>query len=299
MLGLGRALLLPTASVVRTSRQRGIGLLHQQIHAAILGGSHHKLTLLLPTEREKRKHIAVAIAHVDPLHSRWRGSDGLHTAFPYLRLARALLALPPRFSLGSRVSQERFLLHQTQHLPTLGHHRQHALQQVAMMGPIADRSQSRRRGMLLVVHFRRILDQQHLPLLPRLRARLLHMRAHQLLIGHPRRLQEAIGRLQGRFLLHLRRQGGGRIMGDGRRHDDGSLAPALVAQAHASKGFLGPFLGRQQGARIHQLPSFCSFHHSLMNSITSLLHFCDKQSGGRPLTGPIRLALSFASRVTQ
>src|SRR5207249_3663621 len=59
-----------------------------------------------------------------------------------------------------------------------------------------------------------------------------------------------------------------------------SLGPALVAQAHSSKGVFGPGVGRQQGAWIHQVCSFSSFvlHHSLMNSITSSLQNCDKQS---------------------
>ena len=68
-------------------------------------------------------------------------------------------------------------MRQTQHRPTTGQHRQHALQQKDVMGPVADGTQSRRRGMLLVVHFGGILDQQHLLLLSGLRSRLLHMRA--------------------------------------------------------------------------------------------------------------------------
>jgi hypothetical protein len=132
---------------------------------------------------------------------------------------------------------------------------------------------------LLVVHFRRILDQQHL-LLARLRSRLLDMRPDQLLLGHIRRLQEAISRFQRRLIGHLRRQGGRWLLGDG----DGSLRATLVIQVHAAKGVFGPVQGRQDGARIHHQCSFsCTvLYHSLMNSITSRRENCDKQSGGRP-----------------
>ena len=179
-------------------------------------------------------------------------------------------------------------MHQTQHFSTLGHHCQHALQQVAMMGSVANRPQSGGRGMLLVVHFRRILDQQHLPLLARLCSRLRHMRPDELLIAHVGHLQEAIGCFCGRLILHLLRQGGRWMVGDRARDLDGSLRSALIAQVHAAKGVFSPLQGRQQGTRIHQGCSFTSvcLSHSLMNSITSSLESCDKQSGGRPGNSP-------------
>ena len=170
-------------------------------------------------------------------------------------------------------------MRQAQHLPTAGQHRQYALQQIAVMGSVADGTQSRGRGMLLIVHFGGILDQQDLLLLSGLRSRLLQVRLDQVLIRHIRCLQEAIGRLRGRLLLHLRGQGSRRIVGDGARHLDGSLAPALVAQAHGSKGVCGPLPGRQQAARIHPFRSFSVLHHSLMNSTTFSLQSCDNKSG--------------------
>ena len=170
-------------------------------------------------------------------------------------------------------------MRQAQHLARVRQDRQHALQQKAVMGAIADGPQPRGRRMLLVVHFGGILDQQHLLRLSCLRSRLLQMRLDQLLIGHIGRLQEALGRLQASLPLHLRGQGGCRIVGDGARHRDGSLGPALVAQVHGAKGLFGPLLGRQQGARIHLLRSFSVLHHSWMNSITSLLQNCDEKSG--------------------
>ena len=146
------------------------------------------------------------------------------------------------------------------------------------MAAVADGTQSGGRRMLLVVHFGRILDQQDLRLLAGRLARLLHVRRDQVLIAHLRRLQKAIGGFGGRPALHLSRQGGRRIVGDGLGHLDGALGAILVTQAHRAKGVLGPLLGRQQGACIHQFWTFSFLSHSCMHSITHLLHFCDKQS---------------------
>jgi hypothetical protein len=60
---------------------------------------------------------------------------------------------------------------------------QHRLQQQAVVGAIANGTQARGRGMVLVVHFGRVLDQQHPLLLPHRRSRLLDMRAEQLFIA--------------------------------------------------------------------------------------------------------------------
>ena len=57
---------------------------------------------------------------MDPLHPRGRDTNGLHAAFPHLRLPWALLALALAFSFGNRLPQKRFLMRQTQHLPILG-----------------------------------------------------------------------------------------------------------------------------------------------------------------------------------
>ena len=133
--------------------------LHQQINAPIMGGSHHKLRLHLPTQREEVKHIAVAISHMNPLHSFGRRSDALHRSFPHLGLAGALLHLPGRFAFGCRLAQKRFLMHHAHHFFCRGIQCQHTLQQKALMTAIANGSQSPRLGMLLIIHFGGILNQ--------------------------------------------------------------------------------------------------------------------------------------------
>ena len=55
---------------------------------------------------------------------------------------------------------------------------------------------------------------------------------------------------------------------------DGSLGATLIPQVHAAKGGLSPLLGRQQDAWIHLLPSFSCLDHSLLDSITTLVHLC-------------------------
>ena len=157
-------------------------------------------------------------------------------------------------------------MHQTQHLATAGQHRQHALQQIAVMAAVADGTQSRGRGMVLLVHFGGLLDQQDLLGLAGLRARLLHMGADQLLIGHIGRLQEAIGRLRGRFILHLGGQGACRVVGDGLRQRHRALGPALISQVDGPKGGLGPFVSRQQGTGLHGGVSFFLLGNSFILS---------------------------------
>ena len=75
----------------------------------------------------------------------------------------------------------------TQHLATGRFDSQDRLQQEAVVRAIADGTQSRGRGMVLIVHFGRVLDQQHLLVLAHGLARLLDMRVHQLLIADLRR----------------------------------------------------------------------------------------------------------------
>src|SRR6266566_6995899 len=134
--------------------------LYQQINAPIMGGPHHKLRLLLLTEREEVKHIAVAIAHMDPLHSFGRRPDALDGSFPHLGLAGALLHLPGRFAFGCRLAQKGFLMRHAHHLLARRIQRQHTLQQKALMAAIANGSQSLRFGMMLIIHFGCILNQQ-------------------------------------------------------------------------------------------------------------------------------------------
>ncbi len=108
-----------------------------------------------------------------------------------------------RSPFGTRLEQKRLLMHQSQNLPRLGFHRQHTLEQIAVMAVLANGTQSLRLGMLLIVHLRRILKQQNPLVLARGLAALLQMGSHQLLIVHIGALQHAIGGMQSRFALHL------------------------------------------------------------------------------------------------
>ncbi len=112
-----------------------------------------------------------------------------------------------------------------------------------MMASIANGSQAGRGGMLLIVDFRRILDQPHPFSLARFCSRLLHMRLEQLLIGDIGGLQEAIGGVQIGLACHLHRQGCRWLASDGRRHRDGSLGATLIPHVYRSKGLLGPLGG--------------------------------------------------------
>src|SRR5437763_8822790 len=89
--------------------------LYQQINASILRGSHDKLRLHLPTEREEIKHIAIAIPDMNPLHPLGWHSDALHRSFPDLRLADTLLHLPGGFAFGRRLAQKGFLMGHSHH----------------------------------------------------------------------------------------------------------------------------------------------------------------------------------------
>src|SRR5207253_11386084 len=126
------------------------------------------------------------------------------------------------------------------------------------------------RGMLLIVHFGRVLDQQHSLRLAHLCSRLLEMRADQLLIADLRRLQEAVGRVRLRLASHLLGQGGGWINCYGRCHRHRSLLSTPMTQADLPKGLFRPLLGRQQGARLHHAQPFFRLNSSLMDSITSV-----------------------------
>src|SRR5436305_7355195 len=123
--------------------------------------------------------------------------------------------------------------------------------------------------MVLIVHFGRVLDQQHLLVLAHSLARLLDMRAHQLLIADLRRLQETISAVQGRLTSHLLGQGGRRVSSNGRRHLHRALAATAMTQAYLPKGLLCPLWGTQQGARLHPLSPFACLDSFLMDSITN------------------------------
>src|SRR5258708_8398858 len=73
------------------------------------------------------------------------------------------------------------------------------------MRAIADGTQSRRRGVGLVIHLRGILHQQHLLVAAGIRSRLLPMRLHQGFIPHMRILTEAIDRLGAALTVLLSR----------------------------------------------------------------------------------------------
>jgi len=153
-----------------------------------------------------------------------------------------------------------------------------------VLAAVADGSQPARGGMVLVVHLGGILDQQHLLVLSGLRARLLQVRPQQLFIGHIGCLQEAIGRLHGRLLLHLGGQGACRVARAGASHRYRALGPALISQVDGPKGGLGPFVGRQQGARIHGGVSFSLLGNSFILSPVDCKNAIESQTpprGGR------------------
>src|SRR2546428_3580393 len=137
---MGRWLAPLGALAMRIAFDRLPFWLHQQINASILRGSHDKLRLHLPTEREEIKHIAVAIPHMNPLHALGRPADALHRSFPDLRLAGSLLQLPGGFALGSRLAQKRFLMGYSHHFFCGRIQREHALQQKSLMTTIANGS---------------------------------------------------------------------------------------------------------------------------------------------------------------
>jgi hypothetical protein len=79
--------------MMRTWRYRRLGLLHQQVYAAILGCAHQEVTLPVSAQPQKRKDVAVAIPDMDPVRVLGRRAEGLDTALPDLRFPLALLAL--------------------------------------------------------------------------------------------------------------------------------------------------------------------------------------------------------------
>jgi hypothetical protein len=89
---------------------------------------------------------------------------------------------------------------QPQHLSALWYHRQYALEQKAVMAAIANRPQSRSAGMVLVIHFRGVLDQQDPRLLAHLRARVLQMGLQQDLVADLR-MYKTIGGFQRRRVM--------------------------------------------------------------------------------------------------
>ena len=70
------------------------------------------------------------------------------------------------------------------------------------MAARANRSQSRGGGMALIVHFRRVLDQQDPLHLTHLLTCVLHMRLQQGLVAHLR-MQKTIGGFQRRWIMQL------------------------------------------------------------------------------------------------
>ena len=247
---------LRSPRVMRPPGNWSISLLDEQIHTAILGSTHHKITAEFAAQRQEGKDITAPISHVDPLHPCWRRAQRRDTTFPDLRFPLTLLSLTLGFSLRRWLTQEGFLLRNPEHLATLGQHRQHRLQQKALMAPGTDGTQARRCGMRVIVHVRRVLDQQHLCLLTSRFSRLLQVWADQLLIADTGVLQEAIGSMQSPLIGHLPGQGGTGLTGDAGCDLDGSSGASLIPQMHGTKGVLSPRLGRQQDAGIHLLPSF-------------------------------------------
>jgi hypothetical protein len=118
------------------------------------------------------------------------------------------------------------------------------LQQKALMGAIANGSQARGGTMMLIIHFRRILNQQHPRHLATLLACSFHMRLHQGFIAHMRILAEAIDRLASRLTLLLGWDGTRWFSGHRRRDHYRPSSAGDMSQLHPAKGLLCPLLRR-------------------------------------------------------
>ena len=217
---------------------------------------------------------------MDPLRPLGRPTDGLHTRSHTCHpRSRSHLWFRP----WDRLAQKRLLMHQPQHLANLGHDRQHTLQQIAVMGAVADGPQSRGRRMLLIVYFCRILDQNTsccllaASLVCSTCARSTAHRSHPASARSDRSLPRRLIRIcAGKEALDR---------GDGARDGDGPFGTTHVAQMHVAKGVFGPVQARQHGARIISVLLSDGLHHSLINSTISRPENCDKQSGDRPGSG--------------
>jgi len=155
--------------------------------------------------------------------------NALCLPLPHLRFfLLAFVSLMTRFSCGSGLTQKGFLSRDSQHLFARRFHRQHRLQQIALMASVANRTQPARFGMVLIIHFRHVLYQQHPLLLLHHRLGLLQVRTHELFIAGLRTLQEAVRRFGGALASQLLGQRRHRIscqcIGDLHR----SLPPSLI-----------------------------------------------------------------------
>ena len=289
--GAAALALVPAVAVASDApwaNYRRVKLLDQQIHAPILCRPHDEVAVHLPTERQKGKHIAIAVAHMDPLHSRWGFADGLRTAFPDLRLSLSLLSLLAWFLLLVQAD---------------------AGKAPDAPGPALDDSQARQPALFAAgsrggCHYQWdpipwSSDAAGSPLASCLGSatpaqafahrlsRLLDMRADQLLIGDIGCLQEEIGRVQGRLASPIclgNEAAGSAAMAlamatarSVRRTSPRCTLPKVYsAQCRADNMVLGFIIGAL---------SRTVLHHSLMNSTISRPENCDKQSGGRPGVG--------------
>src|SRR6266581_353669 len=226
--------------MMRPGRNGRIHLFHQQIDTTVLSGTDGKVALLLATQTQERKDIAVPISHMHPTHAFRRRSQRLHASFPDLRFSLPLQAL--FFGLFERcwLAQKRFLVRDTKDLTGGGFDGQNGLQQKTLMSAIADGSQSARLRVVLVIDFGRILKQQDFLLLTALLLRGLQMWLDQCFVVDLRRVQKAVHGFQCRPIVQLfgQRSCGVRCQGAGKR--DGTALSAWIAQLHRTKGSLCP-----------------------------------------------------------
>src|SRR5260370_857955 len=151
------------------------------------------------------------------------------------------------------------------------------------MRAIADGTQSRRRGVGLVIHLRGILHQQHLLVAAGIRSRLLPMRLHQRFIAHMRILAEAIHGLGCGLTVLLSRDRACRF-GCHRRRDHHRAARAShMSQLSGSIGLLRPLLGAYHILHFHHFSLPSAF--SLLSSSSILPHFHDYSCGYKSGSG--------------
>src|SRR6266849_9682360 len=145
------------------------------------------------------------------------------------------------------------------------------------MRAVADGTQSRRRGVGLVIHLCRILYQQHLLVAAGIRSRLLPMRLHQRFIAHMRILTEAIDRLGGGLTVLLSRDRACRFGCHRRRNHPRPARARHMSQLSGSIGLLRPLLGGDHILHFHHFSLSSAF--PLLSSSSILPHFRDYSCG--------------------
>src|SRR3989442_1269781 len=132
------------------------------------------------------------------------------------------------------------------------------------MASVADGTQPTCFGMVLVIHFRHILNQQDPLLLLHEAVRLLQVGTHQLFIARLCTLQEAVGRFGACRPPQLLGQRGHRISCQSTGDLDRSLRPSLISQHHRAIGHHCPLPCTSTHLHLHLFLSFLSLFFSLI-----------------------------------